>query len=152
MSKFEHQIKNSKHIYTPTDDFVAKTMAKIAKRQPGNRSWHLKIWLPIMAGGLAVLVLLILPTHQNAAKQLNISPASQSTTKPQSSNANTTTAPTSQSTSQPASGSAGSGTDNASLNSELNSISGSMGQESKDQQAANNALNDNQQEINVPTE
>jgi len=47
---------------------------------------------------------------------------------------------------------AASGSDNASLNADLNSVGVGLSKENQDQTAANGAINDQQQEISVPTD
>ena len=135
MDKFDQAIKNAQKDSKPTSDFVERTMNQIGKHSK-KRGWSPKIWLPALAGSLAVIAVLV----------LTIAPLSHtlksSTQNPQ---------PT-QSQPVASSGSATSGTNTASLTNDLNGINSAINQENNDQSSANNALNDQSQEITIPTD
>jgi hypothetical protein len=140
MDKFDDLIKNAKKLYEPRKDFVDTSMEKI-NNQHSKRHFRIKLWAPVLAGGLAVIALLfiVLPLGNNnspSKEKLSSKTSSVPTQAVASSNTN---------------GSVAAGTDNASLTSDLNSINGSIGQENSDQGKANSALNDQSQEITVPT-
>lgn len=134
MDEFDRQIVNAKQPYEPKPNFVEGTMNQL-KNQTPHRRWSIKFWAPALAGvaALAVIAFIIFPKPTNptgVAGMTNQGGTSQA----------------SQSTSLPA------GSDNASLDSDLSSIQSSMNQTGNDQSGAENAINDNQQQISVPTE
>jgi hypothetical protein len=139
MDKFEQSIKNAKEPYQPSVDFVDQTMQKITGNAP-RRRWNIKIWAPIMAGGLAVLAIVLISLPFGSSTSIatkNTEPLKQQTSMPtQTSQKTTTLVP---------------GTDNASLESDLMNVQGALTQENTDQTSANSALNDSQYEIAIPT-
>lgn len=141
MDKFEQNIKDSKLNIEPSSNFVDSTMNRIMAQRT-KKFWIFRGWPTILVGALTVLVVVFFtfsPTSKLSTTYKNSSP-SKSATKVavQSTNeASSTPAP---------------GTDNSSLNSDMNSVASSMNQESADQGSANSAMNDSQQEIVVPTD
>lgn len=133
MDEFDTSIQQAKQVYEPKKQFVEETMQKILSKQP-RKQWSVKTWIPVLAGGLAVLALVFiaLPTsHRHTAVSTKKSTPSTSTQP---------------NTSQTAS------TNDAGLASDLNDIASSMSQENNDQNEANTALNDSAQQITVPTD
>ena len=133
MDKFDQSFKDAKLTYEPNTNFMEVTMQKINKRQPKRRP-STRVWLLSAAGGLAVIALLLvlLPfgIHNDGMLPASL-PNSSSSQSPQ--------------------GSSTDGTDNASLVSDLNGINNAVGQENTDQSSANSSLNDQSQQIVVPT-
>lgn len=146
MDKFDESIKNAKVAYEPSSNFVERTMQKITGRRL-KRRWSLKLWTPVMAGGVALIaIVIILPLGSHTTTGSNTSSGNSTTNQGQPA----PSAQSAQSTTN-ASGSTAAGTDNTSLTNDLNSIDSSTSQESKDQSAANNAMNDQSQEVTIPT-
>ena len=140
MDKFDEIIKNTQQKINPSETFVDATMHQIDNRQIHKR-WNLKIWAPTLAGALAVLIVLfitLVPGNNNT-------PKSSSQTKSTTTQKQTTTQPGTVIT-PPA------GTDDASLQNNLNNIQSAINQENTDQNSATSTINDNQQEITVPTD
>jgi hypothetical protein len=135
MDKFEQHIKSAQNIQQPNNNFVDKTMSQIELGSNNSRRGF-KTWGPIFAGAVVVLaiIFLVLPINAKKTTSVKLNPAS----KPSNAVADTT-------------GSASNGTDDASLTSDINSINSSIGQENVDQVSTNSALNDQSQEIVVPT-
>jgi uncharacterized membrane protein len=130
MNNFEQSIKDAQDTHQPSPDFINRTMQQISEQQPKARKrWTIKLWIPALAGGLAIIAVIFFafPSPATAPKAPVIHVA------------NTSTVPIA------------AGTDNASLESDLNSVQGSMSQENTDQNSANTAINDNLYEISVPT-
>jgi len=129
MDKFEQQIKDSKPEIEPSGDFKAQTMAKI-EEVPKKRFGFNK-YLPVGLGAVLVLIValvLVVPSLKSNTSSTNNSGAATQSTAPASTNADLT-----------------------SLNNDLSSIGAGLNQENSDQSFANTALNDNQQQITVPT-
>lgn len=143
MDKFDEQLKASKQTYEPKSGFVDATMQRIEGMRH-HRRWSVKVWAPAAVGLAVIAVFVVLPLGGHTFTSKNNANTTATTTQ---------TAPSSNATQNSAAtnGSASTGTDNASLNSDLNSIQSSMNQESSDQNSSNTALNDSQQEVNVPT-
>ena len=122
-------------------------MQEVVNQQPETEKKRrgIRFWVPLAAGAAIViaLVFVLLPSGKSST------PGSTS----KSANVATTSGGTSTSTtnSQAESGSIPAGTDNASLASDLSDVQGAMNQEGADQNNANSALNDQSQEITVPT-
>jgi hypothetical protein len=134
MDKFEQHIKSAQHIHQPTNNFVDKTMGKLDDSRPKKR-FSLKTWGPIFVGSVAVLAIIFFILPFGAKKTTSV-------TLTQSSKPSKVVADT---------GTPSAGTDDASLASDISSINSSIGQENTDQVSANSALNDQAQEIVVPT-
>jgi len=143
MDKFDQIIKNSKKEITPSTKFVDSTMEKIKKRG-SHRFWNFRFVAPAIAGGIAILAIVFFatPLSSNLRSDANKSGAKTNST---SSIAQSTTSPATSAPTVPA------GTDNATLDSYVSSISSSINQENSDQSAANTTLNDISQEITIPT-
>ncbi len=140
MDKFDQSIIDAQESHEPSGQFVDNTMREIGNHQPEvKRGFKMHFWIPVAVGGVVVVVLVfaLLPSGKTNAPG----------TTGKSSVA-TTGSPTKE---QQQSGTVPAGTDNANLASDLNSVQGAMNQESTDQNGANTALNDQQQEITVPT-
>jgi hypothetical protein len=142
MDKFDESIKNARETHESSEHFVEETMQAVMNQQPDQKKTHgIRFWLPIAAGAVVViaLVFIFLPTAKSSApgnaNKTNV--ASTGSSAPASSAAPTAV---------PA------GTSNADLASDLSNVQGAMNQESNDQSSANSALNDQQQEITVPTD
>ncbi len=147
MDNLDEQIKNSQKQYQPTINFADVTTQQITK--PHKRRFHgIKLWAPALAGVIVAVavVFVVIPNNSNVTnRSVNHrtynGPSSPSTLKSPS-----------QSSQAAANGSAAEGTDNASLTSDLNSINSAINQENNDQTSANSAINDQSQEITVPTD
>lgn len=128
MEKFDTTIQQAQEEYHPRADFVDRTMRQLRPRRRAGA----KLWGTLVASGLAVAAaaLIVLP-HLGGG-----SPALPTTTAP------------SPAASQPPTAA----TDNASLTSDLAGISRAMNTANGDQVSADNALNDSQQQITIPTE
>jgi hypothetical protein len=141
MDKFDETIKNARETHEPSEHFVEDTMQHVMNQQPPEhtKSRGFRLWVPIAAGAVIViaLVFVLLPSGKSKA------PGSSGATNV----ATTGGTPTISS----ASGALPSGTSNADLASDLSSVQSSMNQEGTDQNSANSALNDQSQEITVPT-
>jgi hypothetical protein len=138
MDKFDQIIKNAKRNVEPSTDFVDATMTKITNHRV-KKHWAIKLWAPILVGGLAAVVLLF----------VTLSPGSTTYSFKTSPSKTKNSSGTS---SQVASATEAAGTDNAALDSYLSGVQGSMNQENSDQNDANSYINDSQQEITVPTD
>jgi len=134
MDKLDKSIKNAKQTYEPREDFVAVTMQRITGTKRKSRL-GLKFWVPMLAGSLAVLIL-VFTALPNSGRNSSKSGGGVSQTSTPSQTASTTP----------------SGTGNTDLTNDLNAIDGQMNQEKSDQNNANSALNDSSQEITVPTD
>jgi hypothetical protein len=152
MNKFDESIKNARAAYEPRTDFVSSTMKQVASRQPRHR-YSVRLWAPVLAGGLAVIALLFVAMPFGGHTTSNNMPATSVITTKTKTPTTTTTPPTTTTTpattTQPV---VPAGTDDASLQSDLNDVSAAQSQEDNDQGNANSALNDSQQEIAVPTD
>ncbi len=141
MDKFDQRIKHAMRTIEPTSNFVEVTMQQVENVQVKKR-WNLKLWIPVTAGSVAViaivLVTIALVGHNDASKKnSNQSVATNQVQQTQPSQSSTVNPP--------------SGTDNASLASDLSGIDGAMSNENADQSSATAAINDNSQQIAVPT-
>jgi negative regulator of sigma E activity len=150
MDEFDKSIKESNNAIEPSANFVDHTMDKVAELPKIRSGWGFKAWGSVVGGLVAVLavVFVIVPLTQNSSTKTdlesNVSSAKGVASNP-AKQAPSTTATSKASPAPPA------GTDDASLSSDLNSVSSSINQENADQSAANNAINDSSQEIAVPT-
>jgi hypothetical protein len=135
MDKFEQQIVNAKKPYEPSTNFVEETMEQLKNEKP-RRRWNIKVWAPALVGTVAVVAIAFIawPKPANTTDSTNTSDQAQTSQGTQSKSA------------------AATGSDDASLNNDLNSIQGSINQAATDQNGAENAVNDNQQQVTVPTE
>jgi hypothetical protein len=135
MDKFDESIKNSQQTIEPKPDFVDQTMNRINKKSV-SKGFRYKLWLPIAAGVAVVLLIIFiaLPSSTNDASLNKANSVANST--PQTEKVATAVAP---------------GSDNASLQNDLNGVQTAFNQESADQNGANSTLNDSQQEIAIPT-
>lgn len=142
MDKFDESIRNAKESYQPTNTFVEGTMKQISGLSTKKQKFF-KLWLPAFAGGFAVVALLFVFVPALFGR---------------GSSASTTTNETSSSSSQSSQsgqtsqGTQAAGTDNASLSSGLDGVNSAMNQETSDQTNADSALNDQSQQISVPTD
>jgi negative regulator of sigma E activity len=140
MDNFDQHITDAKKEYEPRKDFVDMTMQQVRQTQP-KKKWGMRLWVPTAAVGAAVVIaaILFIPTlnHSNTA--------STKVATPTTSTANQTAPTTSTTPAVPA------GTDNASLDSDMNGVNSSMSQESSDQTSADSAVNDSSQEVTVPS-
>ncbi|HET9173954.1 MAG TPA: hypothetical protein VFN56_01590 [Candidatus Saccharimonadales bacterium] len=135
MDNFDHIIKEAQEPVAPSARFVDATMSRIVATPTRRHGWF-RFWTPVIAGSLAVLVLLfIFVPHGNKTV---MSPAP-SPSQP-SSAATTPVAAIAP------------GTDNASLDSDLQSLSSELDQNGGTLNSANSAVNDQQQAIAVPTQ
>jgi hypothetical protein len=138
MDKFDQTIKSARDTHEPSEHFVAGTMGEIMhqKPEPEKKSRGVRFWVPVGAGAAIVilLVFVLLPSGKSSAPGSTSKPANVATTNGQTE-----------------SGSIPAGTDNASLASDLTNVQGAINQEGVDQNNANTALNDQSQEIAVPT-
>jgi len=133
MDEFDDSIKAAQHAIEPRKDFVETTMKQIQLTKP-HKKRGLKLWIPSAAVGAALVMGAVL-----------LFPGLFST----NSQPTTTQSTLSSHTSAPATPAAGS--DNASLQNDLDTINSSMNKEAGDQSAADSAINDNSQQIAVPT-
>jgi hypothetical protein len=133
MDKFDQTTKQAKQDHEPNNNFVEETMQQISGG-PSHKHWSIKFWAPALTGAVALIAII-------SVVLLGSSHSKMSTTSQPS----TTVAQAKQ---QPAT----SGSDNASLTSDLNGINNSQSQENNDQNSANSALNDSSQQISVPTD
>jgi hypothetical protein len=141
MDKFDQIIKNARETYEPNEHFVEDTMEEVTQQQPEQKkSRGIRFWIPIAAGAAVVIVLVFVLLPGGKAK----APGSVGT-----SNVATTRAATG---SQPEPTTVPAGTSNADLVSDFASVQSAMNQENTDQNSANSALNDQSQEITVPTD
>lgn len=144
MDKFDQAIKNAMKPTEPSPDFVNKTMAQIeAGHKHRVLSW--KVWAPALSGALVLLVVVLVALPSSTPMRLNSNKSSVSSgSTAKSSPASSGSVPT-KTVSLPA------GSDDASLASDLNGIGSAINQEASDQNSANSALNDQSQEITIPT-
>lgn len=130
MDKFDQQISKAKPPFEPKTNFVEDTMNQLPNQKPHHR-WSMKIWAPAITGVVAVAIIAFVVWPRPSA---NAPATNQNSSSQPSASAPLTT-----------------GTDNASLSSDLNSIQSSLDQSAKDQTGAEGAVNDNQNQIAVPT-
>jgi len=128
MDEFDKKITNAQQSYEPKPNFVEATMEQLPEKVPKKR-WNIKIWAPALAGTVAVvaIVFIVWPrpiTNDSTSTNHVATPA-------------TTTPPT---------------TNDPSLQGDLDDVQSSMDQTSSDQSSADSAVNDNGQQITVPTE
>jgi hypothetical protein len=134
MDKFDESIKDAQTTYQPSKDFVDTTMSRLADTQP-SRARSSKKWYGVVAAALALIALVIgigVYRHHSTGPVAVVTGGTSAT-------------PTTTTTQPPA------GSDDAALTASLNDVSTSIAQENNDQTAATTALNDNQQQITVPT-
>lgn len=136
MDKFEQSITDAQESITPSVDFVAATMHRI-NGQIVNRRRLFRLWLPVLAGSLAAIALVLFNVMNPPAKP----PAPQLAQTPQSGNSQQSAAPST----------AAQGTDNSSLSNELAAIGGDLSKGNNYLASASSAVNDQQQAISVPT-
>lgn len=134
MDKFDCAVKNAQQEYKPSDNFVETVMQQINAQNPKHRR-SFKLWSVMLAGGLAAVVIIFLVAPFGYNKLTN----------------NTASNSPGQSSQAASSSSLPAGISNAGLTGDLNSINSSMSQENADQNAANTTLNDQSQEIAIPT-
>ncbi len=136
MDKFDEVVKDSAEQPQPSAGFVDNTMQQINNKGP-KRRFNFRLWVPALAVVIVIVIaaILILPNNKSGSKSK--------------------TSSYSQLASQASRGTSGStlpsGTDNATLASDLNSINTSINRENADQSNANSALNDSSKEISIPT-
>jgi hypothetical protein len=143
MDKFDQTIKNAHEAYEPKEQFVDNTMHEVMDQQMGSKKeWRgFRLWAPVAAGTVVVIALVFVLLPGSTAPSTAKNGATNNTGK--------TTASANE---QAESDTVPSGSGNASLASDLSSVQGAMSQEGADQNSANSALNDQQQEITVPTD
>jgi len=141
MDKFEQRVKDAREDYQPSGGFVDRTMEEVRKHKIQRRRFSLKIWAPATVGTVAVLAIAIifapkLTPHNviDSSKNPISLPKAGAKSVPSAS-----PAPISD------------GSDNASLQRDLSSVQASMAQTGSDQSNTDSAVNDNQQEISIPT-
>jgi hypothetical protein len=132
MDEFDKKIQNAKQTYEPKSNFAENSVEKLPIEQPKNH-FNWKIWAPATAGVVAIVVVvfIVLP-------------------KPIPNNTNDISNKTDGSSSQSIAPTAG--TDDTSLQNDLNSAQASVDQTSNEQDNADSAVNDSSQQITVPTE
>jgi hypothetical protein len=135
MEKFDEIIRDAKQEYNPKKNITENIMKEISTRKKPRKSLATKILGSSLAGGVvvALFIILALPVLNNRSNTTPSSPVSQPKTS------------SSQSVTPPA------GTDDTSLNNDLDGINSSMNQESSDQGNADSSINDSSQEITVPS-
>ncbi len=133
MEKFEQVIKEAQEPITPSNTFVEETMQRITEK-PNRHHWGLKLWLPVTASALAVAAVFVF--HTPSSTSTPVRQLSSPTGPSQAAQAATTMA---------------SGTDNASLASDLATISDEINQGDSNLANANNAVNNQPQSITIPT-
>jgi hypothetical protein len=142
MDKLDELIQASKQDAQPNKDFVNQVMQQIdASQSADNSFWH-RLWRhkPILAGSLALLVIIAVLGFQFSGLSTN---QTKSTSKPITS---TSTKPLS---SQTAGVQAAANTSD--LQSDLNAVSAGLNKGSQNLNNANSTVNDQQNEISVPT-
>ncbi len=141
MDKLDQNIEEAKETHEPSPTFVPSTMNKVEAVGTPKKRLGWKLWAPV--GGVvavAAVVAIILIPHlgsTTANTTTGSTTPSSTTTSPQAPTA-TPIDPTN--------------TSDSALNSDLNSINASLSQSSNDQSAVDSSVNDNQQQITVPTE
>ena len=141
MDEFDKNIVAAKPSYQPTNNFTEDTMNTI-NEQPVHQRSRLMLWLPLAAGGVAVIALLVaLPLHTRSTTATKATPASTTSTT-------TTTQPETQT---PSSTTASTPVQTSDLDQDMNGVDSSMSQAANDQASADNGLDDSSHQINVPT-
>jgi hypothetical protein len=146
MDKFDQTIKDAQEAHEPSEHFVDDTMKQVMEQKTvgsEKKRVNFRLWVPIAAGVVIVLALVfvLLPSAKTNA------PGSSSKT-----NVATTGMTSGTSGEKAESATIPSGTSNADLASDLSNVQGAINQENTDQSSANSALNDQSQEITVPTD
>lgn len=130
MDKFDEIIKHARADIAPSARFVDDTMHKIMREAPSaKRNRGFMHWLPLAAGAAAVIAVVFAFSLHGGKQAPSTGTSTLATTSP----------------------GIAAGSDNASLAGDLSSVQSSLNQESTDQNSANQAINDQQQEIAVPT-
>ena len=141
MKKFDEKIIHARRSYEPSVDFVDKTMVRITPRKFGRtRKFSVKIWAPALVGVLGVFAIVFVATVQPEEQQVvgvnkTIAPPAKQDPQPVPSE---TPAPISD------------GTDDSSLQGDLDAIQEWMNQIDKDQHGVDAAFNDSAQQIKIP--
>lgn len=145
MDKLDQNINEAKDTHEPSPEFVPTTMHKVeAVGTPKKRRFGWKVWAPLGGGAVVVagIIAFILVPRMNSTTANTTTGAATSNTSAQTpSSIQTTTGTPIDPTN----------TSDAALNSDLSSIKASLNQSSSDQSAADSSINDNQQQISVPT-
>lgn len=139
MDDFDKIIQNAAQTHQASVTFVEETMQQISSK-PVKSKRGLKLWLPVLVGGMAVVVVVFIAVPFKNHFSGSTDDTSRVTTSQSTTNKSST---------QPA---ASAGTDDTTLNSDLSGISTAMNQETSDQDTANGALNDSAEQITVPSE
>lgn len=169
MDKFDTLISQSKHDITIDEQFVNNVMTRIKseRKKPLLRFNFSLFSFPLVAGAMVVLVLLIAAaslTFSNVSSSTKASQANvlsvgkgltnstpNSVNAPQNSGTIASAVSPASASSPSTTGSTSEGTDDASLDADLNSIDSGVSQSSQDLTTAQSGLNDQAQEITVPT-
>jgi len=142
MDEFDERIKSAQQDYEPSPGFVDRTMEEVHKHKVGKSrrfGFNLKIWAPAAAGFAVVVFAMVFFVPKET--QGNVVDHAQ----PSTSKAVAKTRPTDSPT--PISD----GTDDASLAAALDAVQTSVSQSASDQASTDTTINDQTQEISVPT-
>ena len=138
MDKFDAQLQNAREEYIPSDGFVERTMEEVKKRKI-RRRFSVRLWAPAAVGLVAVLIIAVIIVPKPTSETANSAKSEQNAQK---------TAQVKPSSSPAA---INDGTDNATIERDLDSVMSSMGQSAADQSVTDSAINDNQQSISIST-
>lgn len=136
MNKFDDLIKEAKTVYEPEADFVDKTMARIINRK-SRRLFSVKIWVPALAGSLAVVALVMTTLPSMDMKNNNSAKVAADERTQKNPNSSTSSAPNV------------AGADNASLERALNELATVASGIDTDQAEVEAAFNDGSNQIEL---
>lgn len=141
MDKIDQQIKESAQIYEPKQEFVETTMQKVEATGAPKKRWLNWKVLTSTAGTVTVvaIAIFVFVPHSNSPTASTTTGGSKAEIDSQSQTAvNAPINPTN--------------TTDTALDSDLSSVRASLTQSSSDQSTADNSINDNQQQVSIPTE
>lgn len=144
MDKLDDDINKLKKIHQPRASFVADTMKNIRELPMHSQKPARKTWIFVLSPILAVFILFFAFSNllHHSATTTNNSPNSSTTSSTQSNQTPST---------QPTTATIVPGTDDASLQADLNSVNTSITKSQQSLDNANSAINDQQNQIAVPT-
>lgn len=142
MEKIDQHIKESAQTHEPNPQFVADTMQKVEAVGTPKKYWlNWKVLAPA-AGGVAIIALTVMTLVPHfTGTTANTTPTGNVKTKSDLKAQTAVNAPIDPTN-----------TTDTALDSDLSSVQASLSQSASDQGAADNSINDSQQQISIPIE
>lgn len=141
MDKIDQHIRESAQAHAPNSQFVTATMQKIEALGAPKKHWLNWKMLAPAVGGVAVVAVAVIVFTPHVS-----SPVANTTLTGSKSGADVKSQAAVSAPIDPTN------TTDAALDSDLGSVQASLSQSSSDQSAADSSINDNQQQISIPTE